>query len=261
MAESTLSVTRTELRRYVCRYLYWDLSSLSAEQETDLDDILRSALRDFYRPPVLPGETSTHRWSFMRPIWRFTLTQDVGDYDLPDDFGGFCSDLFYRDYHVNAPLRETGRGMIDALRQQSTSAVPFTGQPLQFATFPLNNGGATPQRLGISFYPTPDQEYELIGQYEINPNALAADVPYPMGGQPHSETLIAACLAAAELQQNDIMGGPRYAKFIERLRTSIAYDRKVAGGPVGKFMSDGPSREVPFDRTQYMLYNGQRYDD
>lgn len=260
MAESTLSVTRADIVRHIARQQFWDSASVDSEQLANLNDIIKSGLRNFYLPPILPGERVQHNWSFLRPVWHMQLVGDKGDYDLPDDFGGFVSDLYYSDYVIDAPLKETGIGILLGYRSTSTSSVPLAAQPTQFAVHAQPTEGTTPQRLTISFYPIPDQSYELIGQYEINPYNLAADAAYPMGGQPHAETLIESCLAAAERMMDDQIG-LHNAQFMQRLQASIYYDRKHSGGKIGRTMSDGRGKPKPIRRTQFVLYNGLRYDD
>jgi hypothetical protein len=72
--------------------------------------------------------------------------------------------------------------------------------------------------------PAPSAACTLTGLYKVNPFAISADDPYPLGGQPHAQTLIAACLAAAEKDRYGSRGD-LYADFLVQLRDSIAIDR------------------------------------
>lgn len=69
MSESTLSISRDELRRAVGRLLGYSRTpaNWSATTVTDVEDIIKAGLRKAYNPPLLPGERYPHRWSFLFP--------------------------------------------------------------------------------------------------------------------------------------------------------------------------------------------------
>ena len=70
MAESTLSITRTDLLRATGR-LYGagrDPTAFDAKKKLDVDDCVDIGCRRAYSPPVLPGEQNSHNWSFLEPI-------------------------------------------------------------------------------------------------------------------------------------------------------------------------------------------------
>ena len=95
--------------------------------------------------------------------------------------------------------------------------------------------------------------FEVQFRYRSNPYNLSPSKPYPLGGQPHAETLIASCLAAAELKLNDEQG-PHYADFIEKLRSSVSIDRRMNLHTLG-YNGDG-SCEAQYERGQTVLFNG-----
>ena len=73
--ESTLSVTRDDLRRYVRRYLGISRTgSLDTDDESDVADIVKAAERWVYVPEVLPGESVAHVWSWATPLLTISLT-------------------------------------------------------------------------------------------------------------------------------------------------------------------------------------------
>jgi len=69
----TLSLLRQEVQRFLGygRTTAW--ASLSASFQGDVSSIINRGLRQFYFPPPIPGETSSHQWSFMkkRVAYRF----------------------------------------------------------------------------------------------------------------------------------------------------------------------------------------------
>jgi len=74
--------------------------------------------------------------------------------------------------------------------------------------------------------PTPDAHYDLKGQYRVNPFALSENKSYPLGGQPHAETLISSVICAAHKFMRDEYQGGAWADFIEKLRSSVTHDRQ-----------------------------------
>ena len=64
-----LTVTLTSLREEVQRFMGYgratSFGSLSPAFAGDVTSIINRGLRQFYYPPPLPGETSSHQWSFL----------------------------------------------------------------------------------------------------------------------------------------------------------------------------------------------------
>lgn len=81
MAEPTLSADYEELRRVVARYngLDRDPGVWSADETTDMTDMIRAGLRKFLTPPVLPRESTPHLWSFLKPIATITTSASYND--------------------------------------------------------------------------------------------------------------------------------------------------------------------------------------
>jgi len=264
VAESTLSITRTDLRKAVGWFAGYgsDPTGWSDDPQKALtvEEIIKTGERSFYAP------AADHQWSFLRPMLTTIVTAaGVGDYDLPDLFAGFVDQLYFSslDNGLICHLRETGIGDILDRRQQAANNT--NGQPQLFAWHPLPQTGETPQRYSLSFWPTPDGVYHPRGQYVVNPYHVTADNPYPMGGQPHAETLREAVLAAAERELNDEVG-MHNAEFEKRLQASITHDRRVSTPKFFGYNGDrsGSRRTGPpvIDRSMapgFVTYNGNSY--
>lgn len=254
--ESTLSTTRTDLKRIVSRYLGWTttFASLSANEQSIVNDVVKAGESQFYNPPPILGEKLSHVWSFLTPTLTQEIDADDADYDLPDDFGGFVDGSLYFATDDNAwyPVKLTGVGKILHLRQQETT----TGQPQLAATQFKTTAQVGGQRHELVLWPTPGEDYTLKGVYYSNPNAMADDATYPFGGQPHADALIQSCLAAAEHHMNDERG-VQWQRYIERLAWSVSFDRKTN---TPKYFGKNLDRScgVPYERerSRYVTYEG-----
>ncbi len=112
-------------------------------------------------------------------------------------------------------------------------------------------------------WPKPDVAYTIIGEYKHIPDALTGLLPYPPGGGDHAETIMAACLAAAELFLDDEKG-VRWQYFMERLAASVAVDSRKKGSNLG-YNGDGSDRKFPPGRSwrdyenNAVTYNGDPF--
>lgn len=70
MAESTLTMTFATIRRAIGLMLGWDIdpANWSVNQVTIGGDLIASGLRQFYHPPILPGERMAHDWRFVKAL-------------------------------------------------------------------------------------------------------------------------------------------------------------------------------------------------
>lgn len=257
MAESTLSLVRADLRNAVSWYLGFNpvAASASSDQQTIIDRCVDSGLRAFYSPVPLPGERVMWMWSFMQPEFTIGLDPNQKAVDLPDDFGGFVGSLYFSTDDLSWDvLRLTGIGQILQERQRDSGT--NAGAPRLAAVQVLPTTGAEGQRFALEVWPTPDSNYTLKGVYLSNPYQLTASLTYPLGGQPHAETLRMACLAAAERDVNGEIG-VNNAEFKERLIASVNWDRRATGPKWFGINADGGRNKLPsFERTGYTTYEG-----
>lgn len=220
--ESTLAITRSELQVYVA-----DFAQLGRAVPTDTDDLARvnlaidSGLRQVYWPALVLGESSAHEWSWMRPVWTFTTSADYGTYQLPADFGGIEGEITYASGQAYRVIRIVGENYIRQLQQGlSSSGIP------KYAAVRACDSGLSGQRHELILWPTPDAAYNLTARININPDALAGDNDYALGGPALAETILQSCRAAADRVFNDNVGA-EHALFIERLKTSVSLDRRM----------------------------------
>lgn len=224
MPGPTLELRRDDLLRHIGRELGWgrDPGGWQEREQTDGEDVLNAALRQFYSPHVLPGEKCQHEWSFLTPWATITTSANVDTYQLPEDFAGLTDVItFLSENSGPCPIHIVSDAKIRRLQQGIQS---ITGYPDCACITPETSDGQRSQRWKITFYPTPDGEYPLRMRYRSNPYAIIDSAPYPLGGQPSSDALLASVLAAAESHLNDAQG-IRYVEYLQKLQAAIYSDR------------------------------------
>lgn len=237
MAESSLSLARTDLRTAIARFLDWDPDEddRAAAQNTRLTEIERSGLRQFY---------TAHDWQFNKVLTGALATEeDDWQYDAPDDLAYIVGDITIDDEaEYYPPIRNMGEEYIRRMRQADDTT---TGVPQYFGLAPKAWTGVTGQRWEIQFYPTPNDAYDLTYLYAPQGTAMTEDLPYPRGGAMHAETVKASCLAVAEREINEIAEGPEWQNYQRLLGQSIRRDKDLSPRNWGynADKTEGPQRE------------------
>ena len=228
MAESSLSITLTELKREVAFFLGWSRDSTAWDntQNQDFDDIHKRALRMFYFPPG-QGEKPVYEWTFLRKTGSITTANNDYDYDLPDDFGGTILDSStrYAAGNGNRQLKKVDEQIIEQKRALNDKK----GAPKYFSVRPKAHAPSSGQRWEMIVYPTPSTATSSASlvisfRYAYIPEQLDATNTYPVGGGQYSEVILAAHLACAEYKQDDEPNGPMMQRFKELLSVAIRND-------------------------------------
>lgn len=253
MAESTLSITRSDIKQELARYL--GITLTASDQATHDSSAITFAIeegeRDFY---------NAYAWPFLRPIGLFHLDASDADYDLPDDFGGFIERELHYSRGDNAwhSLKQTS--VANILKHRGESPLETLAFPTLYAETWLEAGNSRGQRRTLIVWPAPSATITVRGQYISIPNAISDSAPYPLGGQQHSGTLLAACLAAAERIQ-DGAEGVWAATYQRRLADSLRIVQETAPKFLGSLR--GNSRSCGAGRhdlsNHYVSYSNQFY--
>jgi hypothetical protein len=224
-----LTVTNSELRGYVGRFFGAGDTpgSFVGEQSDDVQRFVDEGKRRMYAPDCQDGE-EMWQWSFLTPTVHFDLVSGQNKYELPADFALLRGPIHYSigSEEIRCPIAVTAPERVQYKLQSSNT----TGLPMIAAVRPLkqNEGNfLDAMRYELIVYPTPDQDYSIDLTYKINPLAPTGNTLLPIGDQAHVQTLIEACLAAAE-RFNGEVNGPHEQEFQRRLRASISHDRQVA---------------------------------
>jgi hypothetical protein len=189
-----------------------------------------------------------------------TFTVDrLGDYDLGDDFGGLDGQWITLGDEPGVPgIKVVNEGKIRSLRQQYADR---SGRPEFVAVRQKSSDGTTGQRWEMMLFPSlPDDDYVLTYRYVVLVNKLAT-TKYPLGGMAHADTIRASCLAMAEMDMNDEQG-LKYARFMERLTSSIGQDKSAEGiGYLGYNGDRSDGNSVRHSRSSRFMVNGVEFTD
>jgi hypothetical protein len=219
-----LGITKAYLKRLVGRNLKYGPhpGAWTHKQTQEVELAVQTGLRKFYSPPVLPKEKNSHEWSFLRPVMNMTMVADQYIYDLPADFAMTTGPITYAPGSsvIYPSIQIVGEHQLRSRLQRSSAAA----RPEIAAIRPKQMDGISGSRYEMLLWPTPEDSHEIQMRYQINPAALDDETSLPLGGQPHHQTIVEACLAAAEEQTGE--AGLHGALFLQRIISSVAYDRK-----------------------------------
>lgn len=213
-----------------------DSSAWTADKTETLDELVQSAVRQVYHPPMIPGQRAPHVWSFLEIPFQIVTTEDVTDYLLPEDFGYLVGPVtIFSSSNVYLPVQVVGEARIRDLRSRSVSEA---GIPREVAYRPLATTGAAGQRFELLVWPEPDDAYTLQCRYSAVAGwKLSAARPYPYGGHVHAELYRASVLAKCETDMDDVRS-VKWAAFLERLSAAIEFDKRQKPEVLG-FMESG----------------------
>lgn len=222
---ANLQITYAELRREIGRFLGYgrDPSDWTADgdEETDVEDVLRSGMRSFYWPPV--ASEGRFAWSFLRKVGTIVTASGTRDYNLPTDFGGVMEELAYSAGSGRVVVSRTTEDEIRALYGRSDAS----GAPQYFGLRAIQPGAGASSLYEMFLYPVPNAAYTLSFRYAIEPEELSTTNLYHLGGAVHSETVLESCLAAAEKTMDDEGNGLHAQRFQQCLASSVKIDMEM----------------------------------
>lgn len=223
---SLLQLDYDSLRRETGMYLGYDRDPANYKplQILDMADVIGKAMRSWYFPVVDGGVV--YKWSFLQKTGLLLTVAAQAEYDLPEDFASLTNEcLYYAADSGSTKVTRRSEGMVlNLLASSWTDSAP----PLYYA---VRTKGAMEKGRPLHellLYPIPSSsDIEISFRYSSIPPALSESDPYPLGGELHAETILAACLAAAEQKIEDV-AGLHTANFQRLLAGSIALDRENA---------------------------------
>lgn len=223
MPETGLTLTYPELQAQVAYYLFGvdDPKLISKLEQRVLTRVIANGLRRFYYPAQADPELH-HDWTFLYTQIQFKVEVGTQDYIMPFDFGGMVGPLHHEPTdNIRVSVIKTSAQRILMFRQMNISLSLW---PMYYAERPVATGGRTSTRWQIMLWPSPSATYTFEGTQRLLPLAAGGSQPYLYGGPEHSQTIIEACLAQAELQLEN-KPGAHAAEFLSCLRSSIVMDQ------------------------------------
>ena len=210
----------------------------------------------FYRAVSLKPEFNGHQWSFLHPTSKLTLLDGETELVLPPGCGPSIEGpiVYSSDNGLTwGPLRTTVWGEI---RNAFAEFPSRTGVPEMVAVEPLADAGSHQQRHKLVFYPTADRDITIRLSYRIAGEVLTEVRPYHFGGAAHSDTVLAAVLAAAEQFRDNVRPGegPKWLYYEACLEASVRLDRRATPATLG-YNGDGDGSVWPGPEG-WRRYNG-----
>lgn len=219
-----LSLTYTDLLKEVGYYLAFGetTGSYTSDQTSRADNAVEEGCRLFYYPEDVDGQPF-NGWSFMNPIGTLSVVSGTGTYSMPTGVESIDGIISFAAGSGYPPIQVIDEEGIRALGWPAN----YTGTPAYAALRPSNStvDSTTVQTIQLILFPTPNITATATYRYWIKPQVLASGVLYPLGTAAHASTLRAACLAAAELAEND-EEGPHYKRYVRRMKVSMRIDRR-----------------------------------
>ena len=226
-----LNLTLFDFAAEVGDFLGWGRGADHGDKAWDerkkqkIDAIVASGQRRFYYPEPLPGQTVSHRWSFLQPVATVTLASGEQTAKFPDDYGAAEGQATISGSSSSSylPVHFVNDGFIRAKYAELPDA---TGHP-QFVAEEVLKGTTHDrgQKKRLLVWPAADADYTIQFRYYINPQRLQTAQPYCYGGPQHVETILESCLAVAESRMDDTQS-VHAQLFVQRLAASISIDSR-----------------------------------
>jgi hypothetical protein len=254
-----MAITYDDLRARIGNklgYGYAKSDWTSNAQKTELvERCLKSGLSRFYDPPGDPK----HFWSFLRPTLTLDLVAGQYAYDLPANFVSFEGPLHHAPGQTDwyPPIQIAGAEQV----QERLGESDDPGRPCIAGVRVKAAQDVSATAWELIVHPVPDANYQVKAATKINPTLPGQATDIPLGGQPHEQTLIEACLAECELF-DELEDRSHHQRFLECLQSSISHDRRVSGAQTLGYNGDPSNADVEHPWRDYwnvpaVTYQGQ----
>lgn len=207
-----------------------------------IKDCWVSGLRKFYR--------CGYEWSFLQPVYPATIAEGESSVLLPAELNGPTGRAW-----VSSPDGRTRFGRLDFVSDDRVLAAlaaepDRTGRPTMLAVTPASAGAGAgrTQRKKLICFPAVNADFVIEAKYTVIGDVLTEVMPYALGADAHAETIIAACLSAAELRRYG-RAGVHQQEFARLLAVSQREDRRLKPQVMGQNDNGGhwsdPTRGTP----------------
>jgi len=249
---STLEQTFQEVYVTVGEFVGWG-SSPAAGDVTKAKNLVYRGYRRFLQPINL-RKGKPHVWSFLKQDSTITTVPGQWVYSLPADFGYPTRPFSFPEGKGLPPMKERSVSQVMNARTITSS----TSYPYIFA---IRNGKYV-KEIGtlreVIFNPTPGSVYTLNYSYVMSPPKPVNDNDLFVGGAWASEAILECCLAAAELQMDDVIGNHNQ-KAEEAIQSLIQTDLQNTPETVGRVI-DGNLRPSDYSIIRFLDLVENNYD-
>jgi hypothetical protein len=169
-----------------------------------------------------------------------------GNFTLPKFFGGTHTGpiTYGADSNTGATVEWTNESRIRTLREPSTQE---TGDPFLAAVRRMDGNA---RRWELMTYPTPAEEETVQFPYELHFDSLTTGTDLHPAGFQHDEAVKAACLAVAERDSEDVLGGTRWRYYRDyALPNAYKVDTRSAPRRLGYI-----NERFPISQDDYRRY-------
>lgn len=215
---SGYGLSYADLKRHVARYLGYDHTNLNTLQTQDCKDIIEAGYRRVLDPAPTEKNGLAHQWSFLQNIATLTLADDQYVYNLPSNLQSIKGNITFSSPSslYRAQVTQVSENDIRRLREKD---MPEHKYPYYFGLQFDSSGDPS-----LLLYPTPTAAYDIQFSYHVRKGNLSSGGTI-LGGDHISETVLSACLAAAERLMEE-SSGVHEQQFQERIRASIDVDKR-----------------------------------
>ncbi len=197
---ATLEQTFTEVYDLVALFLGWGASP-SAGNVTKAKNIVYRGYRRFLQPINMRRGTP-HVWSFLEQHGTIITIANKWQYDLPIDYGYMTRKFEFDSQRGLPPMEERSVSQVMEARVMTTA----TSYPRIFAIRNAKYVKTIGTLKEVIFHPVPGSVRQFNYSYVMSPPKPVDDGDFFVGGAWASEAIMECCLAAAELQEDDIIG-------------------------------------------------------
>jgi len=169
-----------------------DPDSFAKGDRLFIHDIINRGARRVYVPDNLQ-DGALYKWPFLTTRFEIQTKSGVSEYLLPEDCASVEGDLALdqADSGYTTVKKTTVQKILDR-RSDNTSTSSY---PQLFAETWSNRAGNTKQSRVLMLWPNPEGAFTLNGLMDVNPPDLDDEHPFPYGGDPMVEVLLASMLA------------------------------------------------------------------
>jgi len=216
---SNMRLTFEDVYNKVSEFLGLGSAPTDSDVLTSVKDLTYRGYRRFLFP-IDPETKLPYHWSFLRKTATLKVEDGKWIYLLPNDFVNLISGFKFiaGEDKDNPEIRSESQ----ILSMRSESVAEAT--PSYYAIRPSTYERTVGQKQEVIFWKTPDASYDYSYTYIFDPEKPTDTTDVFVGTARVSEIILQCALAAAELQEDEVVG-PQEAKAAEMINALMIQDK------------------------------------